>query len=116
MALHDNFWTSQVDILRSILVEHLSEFVTLWEKVSHIHLDMDTPDTITWKFIIDGHYSATSAYKAQFFGHTDTEMISTVWKIWVPPKCKSFAWLAIIGSGQLIGFNVVGDQNVTFVP
>ena len=81
MALHGNFWTSQVDILRGITVKHLSEFVTLWEKVSHIHLDIDTPDTITWKFTTDGHYLATSVYKAQFFGHTDTDMIPTVWKI-----------------------------------
>ena len=95
MALHENFWTSQVDILQGITVEHLSEFVSLWERVSHVHLDVNTPDTITWKFTTNGHYSAASAYKAQFYGHTDTAMISTIWKIWAPPKCKFFAWLAI---------------------
>ena len=78
LALHDNFWTSQVDILQGITVEHLSEFVSLWERVSHVHLDVNTPDTITWKFTTNDHYSAAAGYKAQFYGHTDTAMIPTI--------------------------------------
>uniref|UniRef100_A0A8R7VDU0 Reverse transcriptase zinc-binding domain-containing protein n=1 Tax=Triticum urartu TaxID=4572 RepID=A0A8R7VDU0_TRIUA len=52
-------------------------------------------DSITWKFTADGHYSAASAYRAQFIGLVDTDMNQNVWKNWAPPKCKFFAWLVI---------------------
>ena len=57
MALRENYWTSQVDILQGITVEHIFEFVNLWERLSHVHLNVDTPDTVTSKFTTGGHYS-----------------------------------------------------------
>lgn len=94
-ALLNNFWVSQVKTSQGITVEHLQEFVNLWEKLSHVHLLPDTPDSITWKLTKDGHYSAATAYSAQFLGSVDTDLPRIVWRSWAPPKCKFFAWLVI---------------------
>lgn len=57
--------------------------------------DSKIEDCIAWKFTTNSNYMAGSAYKAQFFGSTSTNFHSKIWKIWTPPKCKHFAWLAI---------------------
>jgi hypothetical protein len=41
--------------------------------------------------------------KAHFFGAISTNMNKMVWKIWVPPKTKSFAWLTLHHKRRLIG-------------
>jgi hypothetical protein len=41
----------------------------LWEMVANIELTIGTEDNITWKFIKDGTYSASSAYKMQIEIH-----------------------------------------------
>lgn len=51
--------------------------------------------TVVWNLTPDGEYSAKSAYQAQFFGTTFTDMKRLVWKAWAPPKAKLFAWLAL---------------------
>ena len=58
-------------------------------------LDNVAHDTILWKFTSHGEYSASTAYMAQFAGHTTSIMPAAVWKGWAPPKCKFFAWLII---------------------
>ena len=67
----------------------------LWEKLSSLTLDNDVHDTILWKFTSHEEYSASTAYMAQFAGHTTSIMPAAVWKGWAPPKCKFFAWLII---------------------
>ena len=76
-------------------VDHLHEFVNLWEKLSHVQLIPDMPDSIIWKLTKDGHYSAATAYSAQFLGLVDSDLPQIVWATWAPPKCKFFAWLVI---------------------
>ena len=43
-------------------------------------------------------FSTSSAYKAQFEGHTISPMYAAVWRAWAPPKCKLFVWLVIQNS------------------
>jgi hypothetical protein len=71
------------------------DFFKLWEMTQHVHLDIDTLVSIIWKFGKDGSYSAISAYKMQFLGHTTSPILSMVWRPWASPKCKTFAWLVI---------------------
>jgi hypothetical protein len=47
-------------------MEHLQQFITLWELVSGVQLDHRGIGTIKWKFTNDGKYTASFAYKMQF--------------------------------------------------
>ena len=94
-ALQNNFWVSQINTRGIFSANQLTQFVNLWEKISVVQLNPDGVDTISWKFTNDGLYTAASAYKAQFSGLVDTNMLQWVWKNWAPPKCKFFAWLVI---------------------
>ena len=94
-ALDDNFWINHLNLQQGFEVAHIHEFVTLWDLTANTHLDLDTPDSIQWKFTTDGKYSASSAYKMQFEGLTHTNLNASVWKVWAPPKCKFFAWLVL---------------------
>ena len=94
-ALLNNFWVSQVKTSQGMTVDHLHEFVNLWEKLSHVQLIPDMPDSFIWKLTKDGHYSAATAYSAQFLGLVDSDLPQIVWATWAPPKCKFFAWLVI---------------------
>ena len=95
-VLLNNFWVSQVKTSQGMTVDHLHEFVNLWEKLSHVQIIPDMPESIIWKLTKDGHYSAATAYSAQFFGLVDSDLTQIVWKTWPPPKkCKSFTWLVI---------------------
>ena len=60
-----------------------------------ISLNDDIEDSIIWKFTKDGMYSASSAYKAQFEGHTSSDLVHSVWRVWATPRCKFFAWLVL---------------------
>ena len=95
ITLLNNFWVSQIDTHHGITLEHLQEFITLWEKLSSVTLNNSVQDTIHWKFTSQGEYSTSTAYMAQFAGHTTSIMPAAVWKVWAPPKCKFFAWLII---------------------
>jgi hypothetical protein len=73
---------------------HLEQFIDLWTKLNGYNFDEDVEDSISWTLTEDGHYTAASAYKAQFlaplppilrgpfgrFGHL---------------KVKFFAWFAL---------------------
>lgn len=37
-AFEDNFWISQIDFRQGISVEHIREFVLLWEKLASVFL------------------------------------------------------------------------------
>uniref|UniRef100_A0A453TCY8 Uncharacterized protein n=1 Tax=Aegilops tauschii subsp. strangulata TaxID=200361 RepID=A0A453TCY8_AEGTS len=52
----------------SISAEHVTQFFTLWMLLHEVHLDELSEDDILWKHSVSGHYSAASAYKAQFLG------------------------------------------------
>uniref|UniRef100_A0A8R7UEH6 Reverse transcriptase zinc-binding domain-containing protein n=1 Tax=Triticum urartu TaxID=4572 RepID=A0A8R7UEH6_TRIUA len=63
--------------------------------LQEIHLDGLVEDDIVWKHTLSGHYSAASAYKAQFLVMVLSPMDQMVWKVWAPSKVKFFASLAI---------------------
>jgi hypothetical protein len=74
-------------------LEHLTQFIVLWNKLLDVHLDEGIENTIAWKLTANGQYSAKSAYEVQFIGSTTSIMHKTVWKVWATPKAKFFAWL-----------------------
>ena len=74
---------------------HLMEFCHLWSEVNQQQLRPNVFDSISWKFSEDGQYSARSAYQAQFIGSMSTDFERLIWRVWAPPKCKFFSWLAI---------------------
>lgn len=63
MALHKNFWVSQINTQQGLMLAHIKQFASLREKLSSVQLVPDVPDTIL-KLTSDGMYSASSAYKA----------------------------------------------------
>jgi hypothetical protein len=78
-----------------ITFDHIRQFVELWIQLRDENLQDDMCDEIKWNLTKSGQYTAKSAYKAQFFGATSSPTCSLVWKIWAPPKIKSFALLTI---------------------
>jgi len=95
-ALVNNNWVCDLDLhnVRFSAV-HFSEYCDLWHQVSQATIQPDIPDNITWKLTADGIFKTKSAYDAQFIGSTSTNFEKLIWKVWVPPKCKVFTWLAI---------------------
>lgn len=94
-ALKNNAWTLKINPPTVASIKHIRQFFGLWMLVNEIHLDESTEDDIVWKHTTSGHYSAASAYNAQFLGMTFSPLDHMVWKAWAPPKVKFFAWLAI---------------------
>ena len=94
-ALKHNAWILKINPSTSISAEHVTQFFTLWMLLHEVHLDELSEDDILWKHSVSGHYSAASAYKAQFLGLVLSPMDKMVWKVWAPPKVKFFAWLAL---------------------
>ena len=93
-ALLDDKWISDLNV-DSFTVNHISQFVHLWELIQDTTLSHGTADTITWTLSTSGVYSAKSAYKAQFLGALSCPFVAVVWNTWAPPKCSFFAWLAV---------------------
>ena len=83
-------WLSKIKLPINWTMSHIRQIVILCARSSAIHLQEDTDDDIIWKHTASGHYSATSAYKAQFHGTTRSPMTYAVWKPWAPPKVNFF--------------------------
>ena len=93
-ALTDYKWISDLDV-SNFTVNHISQFVQLWELIQETPLSPGTADSISWTLTTSGVYSAKSAYEAQFFGAAACSFVAVVWNAWAPPKCSFFAWLAV---------------------
>ena len=95
-ALRNNNWIKDLNFHHpGFSLHHLREFVDLWKATQTISLNSETQDEITWKFLVDGNYSARSAYNAQFIGSTITNFDTLIWQSWAPATCKIFSWLAV---------------------
>jgi hypothetical protein len=94
-ALLNNAWVRKIKMDEDFTVQHVFEFVDLCTRLQGFAFDATIEDSIVWNLTPDGEYSAKSAYQAQFFGTTFTDMKRLVWKAWAPPKTKLFAWLAL---------------------
>ncbi|KAK1652343.1 hypothetical protein QYE76_070148 [Lolium multiflorum] len=79
----------------SFTVDHMEQYIRLWELVSNVNLTPGTDDSVVWTLTLNGCYSAKSAYKAQFMAALPCPFGNIVWKTWAPPKCRFFAWLAV---------------------
>jgi hypothetical protein len=88
---HNDAWISKINMDAEITFDDILQFMELWIQLQEINLQDDMIDDIKWNLIESGQYTTKSAYKAQFFGATSSPMCSSVWKIWAPPKVKSFA-------------------------
>ncbi|KAJ1263036.1 hypothetical protein BS78_09G153900 [Paspalum vaginatum] len=73
----------------------IEEFVSLWIRLQHTHLQVDVVDSITWKWTPDRIYSTSSAYRAQFLGSYRRHKVSHIWKARAENKCKLFTWILI---------------------
>jgi hypothetical protein len=49
-----------------------------------------------WTPSSSGTYSAKSAYGHFFVGAVNFEPADRIWRMWAPPKCKFFLWLAAL--------------------
>ena len=94
-AMQGDAWLFKMKISTNLTMDHIEQIVNIWALSHAIHLVYNTEDDITWKHTTFGHYSAASAYKAQFLGLVLSPMDKMVWKVWAPPKVKFFAWLAL---------------------
>jgi hypothetical protein len=57
--------------------------------VRGIELQPGTKDRFVWRFRPDGVYSASSAYRAMFFGSVKLRGAKQLWKASAPPKVKN---------------------------
>ena len=73
-ALKENAWILKINTATVISVAHITEFFTLWMLIHEFNLIDNVEDDIVWKHFADGHYTAASAYKAQFLGMTNSPM------------------------------------------
>jgi hypothetical protein len=74
--------------------ELLNEFILLFSTLNEVHLSEER-DSIVWKWMVTGEYSAASAYEVQFLGAFPRYIASTIWQAKVEPPCRFFAWLAV---------------------
>jgi hypothetical protein len=70
------------------MVDHISQFYMVVEKLQVVHMHHDREDSISCKFGKHGSYSTNSTYKVQFLGHISFAMTTIVWRHWALPKCK----------------------------
>ncbi|WVZ64871.1 hypothetical protein U9M48_014329 [Paspalum notatum var. saurae] len=77
-ALAEQAWVRSVDIQQIRTVEHLKQFVELWAITQSVSLVQNTEDRIIWNFNASGVYSAVSAYRAQFVGHTSFNLMEAL--------------------------------------
>jgi hypothetical protein len=47
-GMNQDFWISKIKTNAGITLQHLTEFVDLWTRVSEVHLVEGTTDDITW--------------------------------------------------------------------
>jgi hypothetical protein len=81
------------DIQGSISLEALLEYLTLWDMISEVKLQVGVQDKHIWRLSKSGQYNAKSAYDTLFQGAVYFRPFERIWKSWAPPKCHFFMWL-----------------------
>lgn len=94
-ALEGQKWVCDIDLRQGLSLDLLQQYTQLWTLAQSIQLTTDVEDKCVWKLNASGEYSTASAYRAQFFGHTNCTFHPLIWKPWAPQKCKIFGWLII---------------------
>jgi hypothetical protein len=72
----------------------ISEFLHLWVILSSFELQEGVDDNHFWWLAASGKYSAKEAYESLFLGSIGFQPFKRIWKIWAPPMCRFFLWLA----------------------
>jgi hypothetical protein len=72
----------------------ISEFLHLWVILSSFELQVGVDDNHFWRLAASGKYSAKEAYESLFLGSIGFQPFKRIWKIWAPPMCRFFLWLA----------------------
>jgi hypothetical protein len=90
--LNDNWIRS---VARISTAAQLREFIDVASSLHDIHLDPHLKDSITWLWMANGEYSASSAYHIQFQGSFPKFDSKKIWCAYVEPKAKLFAWLVL---------------------
>jgi hypothetical protein len=93
-ALDGQNWVADIAV-ETFTVEHMEQYIRLWDLIANVNLNPEAEDAITWTLTPNGCYSASSAYKAQFLAALPCPFGNIIWKTWAPPKCRFFAWLAV---------------------
>lgn len=94
----ENVLTNQAwiyDISGKLTVCIVMQFLVLLDSLQGIELTDGVDDRTSWKWTVDGSYSASSAYAAFFAGLEFFPCSKTIWKTWAPAKCKLHIWLAV---------------------
>ena len=92
-ALADRAWIR--DITGVLTVRVLLQFMMLTDLLLEVHLLLEIPDRIIWKWTQTEVYSASSAYQVFFAGLERFPCGRALWKTWAPAKCKLHFWLAM---------------------
>jgi hypothetical protein len=89
-ALANDNWIR--DIIHNIKASLITEYILLWELVDAAAFNNQdkNDDEIVWTRSADGSYSARSTYRIQFDGSSESIFPASIWKQWVPSKCKFF--------------------------
>ena len=82
-------WINKIDISAGLNVKHITEFFSLWDLLSEVHLNNEVSDTILWKLIASGSYSV----QGSVWGAHSTIMKPAVWNTCSSPKVKFFVCL-----------------------
>jgi hypothetical protein len=83
-AMEDNNWVRDLNLRNGLTTELLTEFVALWNLVATTAPLQDQEDMIRWTQTSPGHYTTSSAYKAQFKEFLPTPELASIWKVWAP--------------------------------
>ena len=93
-ALQNRAWVA--DIVGSLTVQVIIEYLRTWELVDEFALQPEVPDKHIWKLSKTGTYSSKSAYEAFFVGTIKFAPWRRIWRTWAPMKCRFFIWLAVL--------------------
>ncbi|WVZ79135.1 hypothetical protein U9M48_026746 [Paspalum notatum var. saurae] len=74
-ALAEHAWVRCIDLQAIRTAEHLKQFVDLWSLAQSVSLTQAAEDRIFWNCNASGTYSAASAYRVQFLGHTSSRLV-----------------------------------------
>jgi hypothetical protein len=70
------------------------QYLRLWDFLQNFHLS-DEPDRFIWKWLSNGEFSSSSAYRALFLGRTPLAGADCIWKVQAPGRCRFFGWLVL---------------------
>ena len=91
-GLHQRSWVQ--DIRGALGPAAMVQYIQLWRLVRHTTLSNE-PDTLRWRWTSSATYTASSCYKALFFGACEDPFWRLTWRPWAPLRVKFFLWLAM---------------------